>query len=37
MSYSTGNDNMVMPVAPMGGYGNGGCGDGFGWGGNGAW
>ena len=37
MSYSTGNDNMVMPVAPMGSYGNGGCGDGFGWGGNGAW
>lgn len=37
MSYSVGND-MVMPVAPMGGgYGNGGCGDGFGWGGNGAW
>lgn len=34
MSYSTGND-MVMPVAPMGGYGN--AGDGFGWGGNGAW
>lgn len=38
MSYSVGNDNMVMPVAPMGGgYGNAGCGDGFGWGGNGAW
>lgn len=37
MSYSAGNDNMVMPVAPMGSYGNGGCGDGFGWGGNGAW
>lgn len=36
MSYSTGND-MVMPVAPMGGYGNAGSGDGFGWGGNGAW
>lgn len=36
MSYSTGND-MVMPVAPMGGYGNAGAGDGFGWGGNGAW
>jgi len=38
MSYSVGNDNMVMPVAPMGGgYGGAGCGDGFGWGGNGAW
>lgn len=37
MSYSAGNDNMVMPVAPMGSYGNGCCGDGFGWGGNGAW
>jgi hypothetical protein len=38
MSYSVGNDNMVMPVAPMmgGGYGNGGC-NGFGWGGDGAW
>lgn len=38
MSYSVGNDNMVMPVAPMmgGGYGNGG-GNGFGWGGDGAW
>ena len=37
MSYSTstGND-MVMPVAPMGSYGAN-CGDGFGWGGNGAW
>ena len=38
MSYSTstGND-MVMPVAPMGYGGANGCGDGFGWGGNGAW
>ena len=30
---SNGSDNMVMPVAPMyGGYGNGGCGMGNGWG-----
>ena len=38
MSYSTsmGND-MVMPVTPMGYGGANGCGDGFGWGGNGAW
>lgn len=38
MSYSTGNDGMVMPVAPMmgGNYGGGGMG-GFGWGGDGAW
>lgn len=35
MSYGTGADNMVMPVAPMGNYGA--SGDGFGWGGNGAW
>ena len=37
MSYSTGAENMVMPVAPMGSCANGNCGDGFGWGGNGAW
>lgn len=37
MSYGSTTDNMVMPVAPMGGYGGGNCGDGFGWGGNGAW
>lgn len=36
MSYSSTSDNMVMPVAPMGSYG---CnsGNGFGWGGDGAW
>lgn len=36
MSYSSTSDNMVMPVAPMGGYG-GNSGNGFGWGGDGAW
>lgn len=40
MSYelSNGNGNgMVMPVAPMGGYGGGCNSGGFGWGGDGAW
>jgi len=36
MSFSTNGNDMVMPVAPMGAYGGNG-GDGFGWGGNGAW
>ena len=36
MSYSSTSDNMVMPVAPMGSYG-GNSGNGFGWGGDGAW
>lgn len=36
MSYSTSGNDMVMPVAPMS-AGNYGGGDGFGWGGNGAW
>lgn len=35
MSFTTSGNDMVMPVAPMGNYGGGG--DGFGWGGNGAW
>ena len=35
MSFNmNGGNDMVMPVAPMGSYGNG---DGLGWGGNGAW
>lgn len=34
MSFSTNGNDMVMPVAPMSNYGGG---DGFGWGGNGAW
>lgn len=36
MSYSSTSDNMVMPVAPMGSYGSN-SGNGFGWGGDGAW